>query len=120
MTRDGPWGGHNNGEPGSPRRVIVLLAVLATVAAAAHVGLVTPMVAALAAVSGVATFLFVEYQVENQMRRDLQTDLAQALHDGDLEAEDLRRARGYVFVEERVDEGDGVEAAPTTQRTKNQ
>jgi len=46
--------------------------------------------------------LHVHYAVEEQ-RRDLLTDMTQLIHDGKVDADDLRRARDLPAIEERLE-----------------
>jgi hypothetical protein len=47
-------------------------------------------------------YLVVEVQIATTAYRDLATDLAQQLHDGTVDVDDLRRARGYEPVEQHA------------------
>lgn len=107
MSYDGPWGGHNNFEPESGPRLVVVLVVIGLLLAAGFTGYLSGNLAFGLVGYVFAAWLWVEYEIENQMQRDLATDLSQAIHDGYLEGEDLRRARGYAFVEDALERADG-------------
>lgn len=101
---DGPWGGRNNSDPDSPWRFgLFVLALLA-----AWFGPLAAFWPASEAVgwTGVAMilWLWLEFRTHDQARRDLLTDLVQNIHDGNIEADDLRRARGYPHIEETLED----------------
>lgn len=47
-------------------------------------------------------YLAAEERVKDQARRDYITDISQAIHDGKIDGDDLRRSRGYKNVEDAL------------------
>ena len=85
-------------EPRSSRR---LLAALVGLAAAGVLGYlnVLPNVGVGWAAMVLFLWMWVEYHIADEARRDHLTDLSQAVSDGTVDGDDLRRSRGYREVE---------------------
>jgi hypothetical protein len=93
-------------DPESGSRFGVFLGACGLLAVLVAVG-VLPVGDALGwATFGLTLFLWIEYCLENQARRDLTTDIAQQIHDGRVRPQDLRRARGIWQIEDQLDRTD--------------
>lgn len=88
-------------EPRSPRRLLAAVAALGATGVLGYVGVVPNMGTGWAALV-LFVWMWAEYQIADEARRDHLTDLSQAVHDGAVDGDDLRRSRGYREVEQML------------------
>lgn len=86
-------------EPTSASRLGLFIATVAVIVALVFVDALAVETAAPVLVGAFMLLSYVERSIENKARRDLTTDLCQAIHDGEVDAETLRRSRGYIEIE---------------------
>ena len=88
-------------EPRSPRRLIAAVAALGATGVLGFAGILPNMGTGWAALV-LLVWMWTEYQIADEARRDHLTDLSQAVHDGAVDGDDLRRSRGYREVEQML------------------
>lgn len=104
MTAGGPLSAWE--EPSSNRRIVLLIGVLAVLFSFGAVRALSPDMTAFSLLFAVTLFLFWEETIQSRARRDAFTDLSQAIHDGNVTGDDLRRVRGYEEIEKRLTRAD--------------
>ncbi|UIP00307.1 ribbon-helix-helix domain-containing protein [Halobaculum sp. CBA1158] len=93
-----PWD-----DPRSHRRETAWLLLMGAAWCLVGVGVARPVAATAVSLVVTIVWLFAGQAANNQAYRDLVTDLSQAIYDGNLDGDDLRRARGYRDVEDALE-----------------
>jgi hypothetical protein len=81
--------------------LLAAVAALGATGVLGYVGVVPNMGTGWAALA-LLLWMWTEYQIADGARRDHLTDLSQAVHDGAVDGDDLRRSRGYREVEQML------------------